>query len=92
MTDKLKRAEARIRELECHRDQLLVVTETAAKLIDVERAKVTSLESKVARYRTVLRYIAEHDWTSKPSVQDHWKWINDFVDVARKALSGENPA
>ncbi len=51
---------------------------------DIER-----LRAKVERLERALKYIIDHKWVSTADDNTHYeKWINEFVDVAKKALEG----
>ena len=52
-----------------------------------------SAAQEAERLREALQYIVDHKWVNGseviPDGSGRWKWINEFVYVARTALSGE---
>lgn len=43
---------------------------------------------KEEKMREALQYIIDHKWVVTDCTKEtHWKWINEFVDVAKKALN-----
>ena len=51
----------------------------------VERmTRIRKLEAENAKFREALKYIADHSWAKGD------KWLNEFVDIAQKAIGQES--
>ena len=47
---------------------------------------IPELKKKIKRYEEALDYIANiPDRTSIDDFQNNWKWVNECIDVAKKA-------
>jgi hypothetical protein len=52
---------------------------------------VEQLQTKIEKLERAIDYITDHAWVSKDAMRDdHFKWINEFVEVAKKARDGND--
>lgn len=71
----IDRKQKRIAELE---EKLSFLAKVPTEPYEKQMAK------RILELESALKYIADREWTN--AVKDQYKWINEFCDVARKAL------
>ena len=84
---KAYKALASIEALETPRGAQFRRVEEQQKEICQLQGLIIAQKHKLATYGEALRYIVDHAWVNqKGNTDSNWKWINEFVDVAKEAL------
>lgn len=52
--------------------------------LDFAHEQFEAERKRAEKYRVALEHIAKRDWVADSP--QSWKWINNFIDVAREAL------